>query len=354
MSRSILFIRRENIGDLVCTTPLIRAVRARHPDAHIAVFANDYNAPVVEGNTDINVIHRYTKGKHADGIVARLGSYVALAKTLWRLRRQRFDDIVIGDPAYSRRNITLAKFLKAGRPLVRIIGFEHDDGTVTGLDVVFPQDHAHSIAISQLIFRMAAAWGIDASPDKTPPVLVIAPADARPRAAGKRRVIGVHISARKPSQRWHPANFIALIEALHGQNPALFRLYWSPGAASNPLHPGDDEKAADIVAALRKTSGVELEPVPTASLGELISALASVDLLVCADGGAMHIAAGLGIPLVCLFGDSDSVRWRPWGVPCTVLQRPSREVNDIPVAEVSAAVRVQFEKDASRSDSSPV
>ena len=37
---SILIIRRDNIGDLVCTTPLIGALRQSYPRAHIAALVN--------------------------------------------------------------------------------------------------------------------------------------------------------------------------------------------------------------------------------------------------------------------------------------------------------------------------
>ncbi|MBI2317053.1 MAG: lipopolysaccharide heptosyltransferase family protein, partial [Betaproteobacteria bacterium] len=56
-----------------------------------------------------------------------------------------------------------------------------------------------------------------------------------------------------------------------------------------------------------------------------------------ADGGAMHLAAGLGKPIVCLFGDSGAERWHPWGVPHQLLQAPSREVADISVEAVVQA-----------------
>lgn len=61
--------------------------------------------------------------------------------------------------------------------------------------------------------------------------------------------------------------------------------------------------------------------------------------MVQADGGAMHIAAGLGKPIVCLFGDSDAARWHPWQVPYVLLQKESREVSDISVEEVFGAIR---------------
>jgi heptosyltransferase-3 len=51
----------------------------------------------------------------------------------------------------------------------------------------------------------------------------------------------------------------------------------------------------------------------------------------------MHVGAGLGVPIVCLFGNSDAARWRPWGVPYRLLQKPSADVADIGVSEVVAA-----------------
>jgi ADP-heptose:LPS heptosyltransferase len=111
-------------------------------------------------------------------------------------------------------------------------------------------------------------------------------------------------------------------------------LFWSPGSETNPHHPGDDEKAAWIVEA---TQDLPLLPWPTQRLAELMGGLAACGVVVCSDGGAMHIAAGLGKPIVCFFGLSDPDRWHPWGTPYELLQKPSRDVTDIPVEEALIA-----------------
>ena len=56
-----------------------------------------------------------------------------------------------------------------------------------------------------------------------------------------------------------------------------------------------------------------------------------------ADGGAMHLAAGIGLPIVAFFGQSDCLRWRPWGDRVRILQPSSRNVADISVDEVVSA-----------------
>ena len=58
---NILVIRRDNIGDLVCTTPLITALRQRFPKAWIGALVNSYNARVLDGNPDQDEVFIYTK-----------------------------------------------------------------------------------------------------------------------------------------------------------------------------------------------------------------------------------------------------------------------------------------------------
>jgi ADP-heptose:LPS heptosyltransferase len=153
---------------------------------------------------------------------------------------------------------------------------------------------------------------------------------------GGSRVIAVHISARKPSQRWPAERFVALMRSLHAAESCAFALFWSPGAADNPLHPGDDDKARRIVDELGR---FPVLPMRTDNLEQLIAGLAPCSAVICSDGGAMHVAAALGKPILCLFGDSDAVRWHPWGVRYELLQAASRDVADISVEDALASWR---------------
>ncbi len=59
----ILVIRRDNIGDLVCTTPMIRMLRRHYPDAWIAALVTRYNAEVLAGNPDLDAVFAYQKAE---------------------------------------------------------------------------------------------------------------------------------------------------------------------------------------------------------------------------------------------------------------------------------------------------
>jgi heptosyltransferase III len=350
MARRILILRRENIGDLVLTTPFIRALRDHLPDAHLAALVNSYNAPVLDGNPDLNAVYAYTKGKHADSMFGAVSARLGQAKLLWSLRQQRFDDVVLAEPTYTPRNIRFARFILAGRAGTRIVGFEDDDGLDRGLDVVVRKHDADGLHQAELMFRLGTAYGFGGRHEPTPRCRVFSgaatkdlvdthqPAELRPLR------VGLQISARKPSQRWSAESFAALAAAVHSASAEralptpVFSIFWSPGSQSNPLHPGDDEKASQLQSLLATALPAgAVQAAVTETLAQLIAGMAPLDMLVSADGGAMHIAAGLGKPVVALFGDSDPVRWRPWGVPHRVLQAASREVSDLSVAEVMQA-----------------
>lgn len=315
----ILVIRRDNIGDLVCTTPLLAALRARFPQAWIGVLCNSYNAPVLAGNPDIDEAFVYTKAKHRGHGESLLGILWRRVAMMRRLRRMGLDDVIVATTSPQPRVVQQARWLRPKR----IVSF----GDTANGDCMLPLDSDGRHEVED-VFRIAALYGIDGAP---PPCRVAAPAG---QAAMAPLTVGIHISARKPSQRWPVERFAELMQALAATAPLRFRLLWSPGADDNPLHPGDDAKAAAIRA---RCGGLALEARPTAQLSDLIGELAACHAVICADGGAMHLAAGLGKPIVCLFGNSGAARWRPWGVPYRLLQKPSLEVADIGVAEVVAA-----------------
>ena len=317
-SPRILVIRRDTNGDLVCTTPLIRALRERFPQAWIGAMVNSYNAPVLDGNTDLDGVYVYTKAKHRGDGESLIGIFWRRWQMMRRLRAVKIDDVIVATTQPQPHVVKLARWLKPKR----IIAYGS-----CGADVELPLSTTPLHEVED-VFRAAALYGITHAPS----ACHIEP----PGSAMEANLIAIHISARKPSQRWPAENFVALMRALHAQNPTLrFVLLWSPGANDEPLHPGDDAKAASILKALG--DDFPLRAAATQTLPALIAALSPCAAMICADGGAMHLAAGLGLPIVALFGDSSVERWRPWGVPQSVLQAPSRNVADISVAEVAAA-----------------
>jgi ADP-heptose:LPS heptosyltransferase len=124
------------------------------------------------------------------------------------------------------------------------------------------------------------------------------------------------------------------MRAIAGIRKVRFLLLWAPGDPDNPRHPGDDGKARAVV---QGCAGLPVLACPTTTLPRLIAALSLCDYVVCADGGAMHLAAALEKRIVCFFGDSGPERWRPWKARHEVLQPASRDLKDLSVATALAA-----------------
>src|SRR4051812_8642810 len=61
----ILVIKRDKLGDMLLATPMLAHLRACLPDAEIHLLANDYNAWVVDGNSDIDHRWVYRRVRHA-------------------------------------------------------------------------------------------------------------------------------------------------------------------------------------------------------------------------------------------------------------------------------------------------
>jgi heptosyltransferase-3 len=313
----ILIIRRDNIGDLVCTTPLIRALRTQLPDAWIAALVTRYNEAVLADNTDLDAVFSYTKAKHRRAGESRFAIYASRLKTILALRRRHFDWVLLPG-GYQASSLRFARWIAPRQILMR-----DAQDAVAGPHEVEQCCH--------LLTRMGLTYQTPAPRLKVDPTQL---ARLSPNTAGTtkpRHVVAFHISARKPSQRWSAQNFAALAQRLYASRGTAFLLLWAPGASNDALHPGDDDKAQEVLAA---TTTLPLTPIVTGQLSELIAALAQSDEVICCDGGAMHLAAALGKPIVSLFGHSDAQRWRPWGVPHVVLQKPSHNVADVTVDEV--------------------
>lgn len=325
-----LVICRDNIGDTLLTTPLISAL-AEQGHYRVDVLANSYNAEVLALNPHVAAVYIYKKVHHRAAGESRIGVLLQRLKIMWRIRRTHYDVAVIAKSRWDKRVLKWATLSGAQR-ILALGDTRHPAIT----DLVSPPAGAEHLV--QRFQRLLAPLGINTPAGP----LVLNPRPAK--VADLMRLhamdtglptVGLQISARRVLQRWPEVNFISLANAIAAAGPCRIVLLWSPGAADNPAHPGDDEMAARIVAACHLSC---LTPIATRSLDELIAAMQLCDRVVTSDGGAMHIAAGLGKGVVALFGDSDPICWAPWQVPHRILLAQDKNVASITPPRVFQAL----------------
>jgi ADP-heptose:LPS heptosyltransferase len=320
----ILILRRDNIGDLVCTTPLIDALRARYPQAWLGALVNSYNADVLAGNPALDAVHVYEKLKHRSGsLLSNLFKRLKLASSL---RGAKLDYVLA--PSAWPQALKMAARLKAAN--------------VLSSSPLWESDPRHEV---ERAFSLGAALGVHGAPGPMrifPDAATVAA--MRTTVPARRPLVAIHISARQEIRRWPLQRYAALAKEL--ARSAAVMLLWSPGAANDPRHPGDD-------AAARSFPEMEnLAKVATPDLRSLIAALSLADRVICPDGGAMHVAAALGKPMLALWADSPVGRWEPWQVPHRVVRPESKNLADLelgPVLDAYAAlVEVGGEKDEAK------
>ena len=326
--KKILVVRRDNIGDLVCTTPAFAALRQHYPTAQIGALVNSYNAEVLRGNPNADNVFVYQKLKHAGSLNNRIKALVERFKLIIQLRRWQPGATILAKSSYDRHGLNFARLIGAKN----IIGFVPDDLSQAKAlpDIRLPTPEFTAVHEVEAVNQLLAPLGINDALGPLqafPDVAAVEKLTTQLPAATHR--IALHISAREPERRWGLNNFIALTQHLLATQPnSQVLLFWSPGKADDPHHPGDDETAAGLMKAVQSS---RLIPMPTQNLTELIAALSLCDLFIGTDGGAMHLAVALNKKVLAMFENTpDKLKhWYPWQGQSRVLHSASSAAPDI-------------------------
>jgi heptosyltransferase-3 len=307
----ILILRYDNIGDLVCTTPLIAALREHFPSAWIGALVNTYNAEVLARNRMLDEVFVYEKRKHSrKWLLELIIDYVSMVLSI---RRLCLDVVIVPAAQWVR----FANILGASKV------------------VVLPDNQPSDMHEVERTFETARELGITRGPGKMYVFPDPAVVEIVKNTLGTEPFVVIHISARRVKQQWPLERYAALACELARNTRVV--LMWSPGPSNDPCHPGDDENIKKILKQVETAPHCgNIIPLPTLNLGTLIAAMSLARLVICPDGGTMHLAAALGKPVIALFGDSLVTRWRPWGVQHRVVQ--CDDLANLPLDLVLASV----------------
>lgn len=328
--KNILIIRRDNIGDLVCTTPLIEGVKKAYPNANVYLLINTVSQDVVKNNPFIYRTYIYKKAKHRSKNQTALGVYLERTKIFLKLRTIHFDAAILANPTPCKYSLRMAKL--AG--VKNIIGA---DCGVPGISHPFGKEDFNGKHQVEKTFSYLSA--ITSENISIPQVNVFPEehelTDAKEKYAAllphAKTVYGVHISSRSPKRRWSPENYAEIIRRLTEDKDAGVLIFWSPQGTLSPDDIGDRVRADRLI---ELCASRQVALYPTRSIRELIGGFAQCEIILCSDGGQMHLASALHKNLVVLFGDTDIDAWHPWSGKYRILQTPSGECMDVSVGDV--------------------
>lgn len=295
--KKILIVRMDRLGDVVLSTPAIKAVRDAHPESHIAVLVRPYVRGVLEGNPSIDEVITYDKTKDGKNIWTNI-------RFILNLRSKKFDLAIILHPKNSSH---IFSFL-AGIP--ERIGFDKKCGFLLTKKIPHMKQFGlkHEIDYTLDVLNYL---GIRSS-DRT----LFLPLDK----ASERRiedifekngilkggpVITMHPTASCPSRRWNLERFAKTADMLSVRYGAKIVIITGP----------EDKVSGDEVARRMKTWRLNLSGKTL--VADLASILKRSRLLISNDSGPVHVAGAVGTPVVSIFGRNDRgispMRWGPVG-----------------------------------------
>lgn len=292
----ILLLALLPIGDTLFTTPTVRALRDRYPQARLTALVYRRTAALMRCVPGIDDVIVLPFGPDWAGLPA-------LVRTLRTLHARHFDVAIdFTSPAYK------AISLLGGIPI----------RTYLKPDALFwllPGSHRRWRTTHATEHYYDAARELDLPPwrDVCHTLVLDLPPNAHAQAAlllqqygvrpGHGRLVGLHAGGRwlEGRKQWPAAHFANLARRLHEHMDARIMLLGGP----------EEGELAQIIAA-----GAGGDPIVAAGAVPLLTSLALIarcDLFVGNDSALLHSAAALGTPYVGLFGPTCPANYAPVG-----------------------------------------
>lgn len=276
--QKILLIRLSSIGDILLTSPLLRSLHGRFPQAQIDFCIKERYADLIKD-------HPYLRRRV---ILAEPYGWSELFRARRLIRAERYDLII--DVHRNLRSLFLRD------PRARIATYAKQYWKRWLLVHAGVNRYQELVPVYRRYLAGLAPWGIQ--PDGQGLEFFLCEED---KAFARSRLtelgvdpavqrIGFAVGAGHATKQWPAEHFIALAGLLAGQTALRVFIY------------GDDRDrtVARRIAAAIGNAAIDLSG--TMNLRETAAMIAAMDLMVTNDSGLMHLAVALGIKTVSIFG----------------------------------------------------
>ncbi|MBI3193682.1 MAG: glycosyltransferase family 9 protein [Ignavibacteriae bacterium] len=300
----ILLSRMKFIGDVVLTTPIIRAVREKYPEAFIAYLGEKNAVSLLEENPHLNEIIPYDFTRPSIFESARVG---------FLLRKRKFDVAVdlfsnprsallmyasgapvrIGKKVQGRGNLYTHQIKDDGKPK-SAIGFHYQYVQPLDVEPTHLQTEIFLTDIEKREAKRFLTWQLES--------------DETYSQQSNRPLIGINPGATWPSKIWLKENFAGLAFLLAKRLNAHVVLFQGP----------KDKQLVDEIA---KLSLAKVSILPVMQLRQLAAVLSQLSLYITNDNGTMHISVATGTTTIGIFGPGEENIWFPYFPPHLALRK---------------------------------
>jgi len=283
---SLLLIRPGGIGDAALLAPTICSLKKNYPTIHITVLAEQRNAGLFLLIPGIDSLFCYDRPKE-------------LLQTL----RCSYD-AVIDTEQWHRLSAVVARLVRA--PVK--IGFDTNERRRM---FTYSISYSHDDYEVDSFRRLLTPLGVDEDLSGREGAFLTIPASAMEKAAGllesldDKPFVVIFPGASIVERRWGAERYSLVANRLAVNG---YRIVVVGGK--------EDRAAGEIIVGV---GGLNLAGATT--LVETAAVIARSCLVISGDSGVLHIAVGLDIPTVSLFGPGIAAKWAPRGDKHIVLSR---------------------------------
>lgn len=297
--RQILVVRQHNqMGDMVCATPVFRAIAEAYPQASIGLVTAPVNVEVVEGNPHLHRLFTFDQKMWRNP--GRLSGFL---KEIRGFRPEL--TFVLSSVSFSVTSAAIG-LASGARHVVGAdslpFGFDLSRHAFSLELPSFPQLDRHAVEHSLAPLQ---AVGIDTNDHST----VVVPTAAHQAEAQKiQEQLGlqsgywaIHPGAGKKQNIWPADRFAEMARRAANQGHQVLVLHG----------PADQEPLDAMMANLNGAFDSQIKVAPRSSVGTGAALMQDADRLLCNDTGVMHVAGALQVPTVALFGPTPPELWKP-------------------------------------------
>ena len=288
----ILIFNVNWLGDIVFTSPFIRALRKAFPESHIACAAPPRCREILEANRRLEEVIVYDERGPEKTIFGKL-------RFVFALKKKRFDTAFILHRSMTRAFITFLAGIKER------VGYDTKRrGFILTRSLPNPTVPEHRV---EHFLALARAVGADTSNkdyeffiderDKESAARILEGSGVRP----DERIAVLNPGGNWPPKRWPARRFAELADMLIEKYGLRILI---TGAEK-------DKGLADEISGAMKGRAVSL--CGKTGIRELAAVLRRAALVVSGDSGPMHIAVGVGANVIAIFGPTSPDITGPYG-----------------------------------------
>ncbi|MBD3410800.1 MAG: ADP-heptose--LPS heptosyltransferase [Ignavibacteriales bacterium] len=317
--RSMIVIRQHNqLGDLIASVCLFRAIRETYPGIRLTVVVSPANAAAVLKNEFIDHVVVFDK--------KRLLNPAYFIRFLRVLRAGYDAALTPVTVSLSYTSDLLARLTKAKTRIgaKRLEGKTNESAYFYDRRVELDWRDEAPKSVSDKGLDVVRPFGIEAT---TLQAVVTFDDDDRRVARGfldelegEGPIVGAHVGAGKKPNIWAAEYFADALGALKLERNA--RVYFTGSRAD-----------AEAIEAVSERLGFAPPVFRNRTINEVAALIDASDLFVSNDTGVMHVAGATSTPLIAIFGPTDPRVWAPVGESNRYV-RNSDNVNDVSAREV--------------------